>query len=93
MGVKVACYGYIRATAKRTAATRSTAPTSKTRRVAVDTLPQINLEKVVDQTTTQRPAYWAGATVPYKFVVTNTGDTVLTKVEVKDLSADDPPGI
>ena len=60
---------------------------------SVDTLPEINLEKVVDQTTTQPPAYWAGATVPYNFVVTNTGDTVLTKVEVKDLSADDPPGI
>ena len=60
---------------------------------SVDTLPEINLEKVVDQTTAQPPAYWAGATVPYNFVVTNTGDTVLTNVEVKDLSADDPPGI
>ena len=60
---------------------------------SVDTLPQINLEKVVDQTTTQPAAYWAGATVPYNFVVTNTGDTVLTGVGVTDDPSDDPPGI
>ncbi|HXW78837.1 MAG TPA: hypothetical protein VEJ84_05030, partial [Acidimicrobiales bacterium] len=60
---------------------------------SVDTLPEINLEKVVNQTTTQPPAYWAGATVPYNFVVTNTGNTTLTNVAVTDPSADVPPGI
>ena len=60
---------------------------------SIKPLPSINLEKVVDETQTQPDAYWAGATVPYKFVVTNTSPYTITNVRVTDPSADDPPGI
>lgn len=60
---------------------------------SVDTLPSINIEKVVDQTTPQPSAYYVGQTVPYQFIVTNTSLDPLTGVTVTDPSADTPPGI
>ncbi len=51
---------------------------------SVDILPQLNLEKVVDQTTPQPSAYAVGDTVPYDFVVTNTSGTPISSVVVSD---------
>ncbi len=59
---------------------------------SVESLPEINLEKVVDQSTSQPSAYSVGDTVPYNLVVTNTSPYTITNMVVTDQSADDPPG-
>ncbi|KAB1881689.1 cell wall anchor protein, partial [Microbacterium maritypicum] len=51
---------------------------------SVDSLGEISLIKQVDNTTPQPEAYGVGDTVPYQFVVTNTGDEAITDVEVTD---------
>ena len=51
---------------------------------SVDSLGEISLIKQVDNTDPQPPAYGVGDTVPYQFVVTNTGDEPITDIEVTD---------
>ena len=52
---------------------------------SVDPLHQLNLVKQIDRTHDQPESYGAGQTIPYEFVLTNTGQSTLT-----DLAVDDP---
>jgi uncharacterized repeat protein (TIGR01451 family) len=72
---------------------RASARSKPSRPSSVDALPEINLEKVVDETTEQPAAYAGGDTVRYKFIVTNTSPYTITNAVVTDPSADTPPGI
>jgi uncharacterized repeat protein (TIGR01451 family) len=51
---------------------------------SIDNLSPLNLVKQVDRTTAQPAAYAEGQTVPYQFVLTNTGGLVLSNLTVTD---------
>ncbi|MCK8475673.1 DUF7507 domain-containing protein, partial [Microbacterium aurugineum] len=57
--------------------------------MSIEDLGDINLVKQVDRTTPQPAAYGLGDTIPYQFVVTNTGVEALTGVVVDDPLVDD----
>ncbi|QIM16371.1 DUF11 domain-containing protein [Leucobacter insecticola] len=51
---------------------------------SIDSLEELHLVKQVDNTDTQPDAYSVGDTVPYQFVVTNTGAESVTDIKVTD---------
>ncbi len=52
---------------------------------SIEPLDQLNLVKQIDHTEDQPESYGEGETIPYEFVLTNTGQSTLT-----DLTVDDP---